>query len=88
MSPITEPLNDSTGFGVTNHMKNGFNGDHTGIGWARSTQSGADIASIVGKAGRDADVNGVVSHQGTGDGDEADFGPINDNNPTRVGNGR
>jgi hypothetical protein len=80
-------VNDSTGYGVTNHMKNGFNGDHHGIGWARSQQTGEEISAIVGDAGRDADVNGVVSHQGDPD-NPADFGPINDKNPVRVGNGR
>ena len=89
--------NDSNGFGVTNHMKNGpagnegptFNVDangveQNGIGWIRSTQTGDLISDRTGVKGRDANLNGIVTDQGN-------WGPINDNggkNNVKVGNGR
>ena len=78
--------NDATGFGVTNHMKNGpggndgptFNGDRNGVGGDRRTQTGAEVAAISGVTARDANVNNIVSGQGSPT-DVADWGPINDN---------
>ena len=78
--------NDSTGFGVTNHMKNAFNGDHTEHRVGTVHQP---VRTSRPSWGRRADAD-ARRRQPPGDrnGDEADFGPINDNNPTRVGNGR
>jgi hypothetical protein len=74
--------NDSNGYGITNHMKNGFtedgptfNNDLNGIGHIRSTQTGAEVSADRGVRGRDADVNGIVTHQGSPT-EPADFGPI------------
>ena len=39
--------NDAYGWCQANHIAN-FNGDHTGIGWIRSTQSGKDISGAAG----------------------------------------
>jgi hypothetical protein len=51
-------LNDAQGFAVTNHMKGdgedghspltGYNGDHHGIGWIRSGQTGEEVSSAAG----------------------------------------
>ena len=40
--------NDAQGWCVTNHMHNGFNGDHHGIGWIRSGQTGSRISAEAG----------------------------------------
>ncbi len=80
---------DSNGFGVTNHMKNGpagndgptFNeisGGTHGIGHLRSEQTGAQVSANTGIRGRLANVNNIVSGQGSPT-DVADWGPINDN---------
>ena len=81
-NPTTQ---DAQGFGVTNHMKNGFNTDNgvpkNGIGWIRSEQTGDQVSNQSGtNRVRIADPS-TVEEQGA-------WGPINANNPTRVGNGR
>src|SRR3954468_17575931 len=57
-----DTTNDAYGYGIANHIAN-FNGDHDGIGWIRSTQTGAEIGSVSGVK-KIADTNGVVSSQG------------------------
>jgi hypothetical protein len=79
--------NDSNGFGITNYMKNGpVEGgpthndldqaaagvvDRNGIGWVRSTQTGATISANTGVKGREANdgrgVNDIVAAQGNPD---------------------
>ena len=38
---------DAHGYGVANHIAN-FNGDHDGIGWIRSEQTGSEISGAAG----------------------------------------
>ena len=75
-------FNDATGFGIANHIHNGFNGEENGIGHLRSVQKGT-ISEAVGVNSPLAD----GAFQGSPDSPAA-FGPINDKNPVRVGNGR
>jgi hypothetical protein len=63
-------VNDANGYGVANHIAN-FNGDHDGIGWIRSAQTGDQISAQSGTK-KVADLNGVRSSQGK-------FDPISNN---------
>ena len=40
--------NDAYGYCQANHIAN-FNGDHQGIGWIRSTQTGTEVRNSAGK---------------------------------------
>lgn len=52
--------NDMKGFATANHIHNGFNGEHNGIGWIRSTQSGEQIAAQGGHRVADVDHNAIA----------------------------
>ncbi len=53
-NPTTQ---DAMGFGVTNHMQNGYNGDFNGIGHLRSEQDPSEFAGT--NRVRDADENTI-----------------------------
>ena len=61
-------VNDAYGYCQANHIAN-FNGDHNGIGWIRSGQTGAQISDA---AGNRAPVQHCVDTQGN-------FAPISNN---------
>ena len=67
--------NDAQGYCIANHLHNGwtedtsFNGDHNGIGWIRSEQSGKAIS---GSAGNRVPANPCTDAQGV-------WGPISNN---------
>jgi hypothetical protein len=69
--------NDAYGYGIANHIAN-FNGDHDGIGWIRSEQTGAEISSVAG-TNRVGDLNGVRSSQGN-------YAPISNGDAMKNGN--
>jgi uncharacterized membrane protein len=64
--------NDAHGFGIANHIAN-FNGDHNGIGWIRSEQTGAQISAGGGADGAYAADPNTVLGQGNPD---SRFAPI------------
>jgi hypothetical protein len=53
--------NDAYGYCQANHIHN-FNGDHDGIGWIRSTQTGKAVS---GAAGKRAPAEHCVAGQGS-----------------------
>jgi hypothetical protein len=70
---------DAYGYGIANHIANA-NGDHTGIGWLRSEQTGEAISSVGGTK-RIGDTAWVRSSQD--DNGPGLYAPI-----SSVGNGR
>jgi len=66
---------DAQGYCIANHLHNGwsetssFNGDHNGIGWMRSEQTGKAIS---GSAGNRVPANPCTDAQGV-------WGPISNN---------
>jgi hypothetical protein len=46
-------ISDEHGYGVANHIAN-FNGDHNGVGWIRSEQTGSEVSALGGHRGPDS----------------------------------
>jgi hypothetical protein len=68
-------IKDAHGFGVTNHIHNN-NGDHNGVGWIRSEQTGAQISAQGGFDGAVAADPNTVAGQGSDNDGESLWAPI------------
>jgi hypothetical protein len=61
---------DSHGYATANHLHN-FNREHNGIGWARSTETGQEVASIGGHRGAELHPDWITT--------QGDYDPISNN---------